>query len=157
MCELIWQALAGHPTGACRYSFQVRQGAKGGGRRNLLGSPVPCSATIRRPHRDDQALAPQQLGARTATADHCCNCHGRYHSSLSANPPGDLESDSSLLCQQVGLWAGLWTTRRGRGTSLTRKLNIWNPDHLNRIWQNGTYLSDHNIDMYVHVQTVSRH
>ncbi len=35
------------------------------------------------------------------------------------------------------------------------KLNIWNPDHLDRIGQNGTFVSEHGTDMYVHVQTVS--
>ncbi len=34
-------------------------------------------------------------------------------------------------------------------------LNIWNPDHLalgDRIGQNGTYMSEHDTALYVHVQ-----
>jgi hypothetical protein len=38
---------------------------------------------------------------------------------------------------------------------LANPLFIWNPDHLDKNWQNGTYVSEHGTDMYVHVQTVS--
>jgi hypothetical protein len=31
----------------------------------------------------------------------------------------------------------------------------WNPTHLDRIWQNGVYVSEHSTDMYVHVYTSS--
>ena len=32
---------------------------------------------------------------------------------------------------------------------------IWNPTHLDRIWENGTYVSEHGTDMYVHVYASS--
>jgi hypothetical protein len=32
---------------------------------------------------------------------------------------------------------------------------IWNPDHLDKTGQNGTYVSEHATDMYVHVLTVT--
>ncbi len=32
---------------------------------------------------------------------------------------------------------------------------IWNPDHMDKNWQNCTYVSEHGADIYVHVQTVS--
>jgi hypothetical protein len=32
---------------------------------------------------------------------------------------------------------------------------IWNPDHLDKNWQNSTYVSEHDTDIYVHVHTVS--
>jgi hypothetical protein len=28
---------------------------------------------------------------------------------------------------------------------------IWNPDHLDKNWQNGTYVSEHGTDMYIDV------
>ncbi len=28
---------------------------------------------------------------------------------------------------------------------------IWNPDHLDKNWQNGTYVSEHDTDMYINV------
>ena len=32
---------------------------------------------------------------------------------------------------------------------------IWNPDHLDKNGQNGTYVSEHATNMYVHVLTVT--
>jgi hypothetical protein len=29
--------------------------------------------------------------------------------------------------------------------------DIWNPDHLDKNWQNGTYVSEHGTDMYIDV------
>jgi hypothetical protein len=32
---------------------------------------------------------------------------------------------------------------------------IWNPDHLDKNWQNSTYVSEHGTDMYVDVYEVT--
>ena len=38
---------------------------------------------------------------------------------------------------------------------LSPGFHIWNPTHLDRIWQNGTYVSEHGTDKYVHVYASS--
>ncbi len=35
------------------------------------------------------------------------------------------------------------------------KFNIWNPDHLDKNGQNGTYVAEHGTDMFVHVHKVT--
>jgi hypothetical protein len=45
--------------------------------------------------------------------------------------------------------------QRGENPAGSAGAVIWNPDHLDKNWQNSTYVSEHGTDMYVHVQTVS--
>jgi hypothetical protein len=58
-------------------------------------------------------------------------------------PPGAAALDSDAECT-AGPPAG--PTRPGLKAS-----SIWNPDHLDKNWQIGTYVSVHCTDMYVHV------
>ncbi len=56
----------------------------------------------------------------------------------------------------IGLFAIIQVLHYGTGTIIRYHCTyycIWNPDHLDRIGQTCTYVSEHGTDMYVHVHT----